>query len=330
MGILRYAMVGNYKKFYEQLGEISKENGKSKQLMFIDTAICTLILGSGLQDYLNYKFYEKNWKERKKYFTIGQMAKEYKVLAPYKYAEFISNKVNFHKNYSEFTKRKCVSVEDGYDSIQDFIDSHEYFIVKPVTGLGGTNVTKFHNRDIKSKSDLYQKLKDENLFIEEFIEQDENWGKLNPNSTNTIRIMTTVVRNNVKIIFAGARIGSGKSVADNFHQGGRAVLVDIENGKLVGNALDKNLKEYEKNDNNIIYNDFQIPYWNEIKDMVKMAALVNPNIHIVGWDVAISKDGPLIIEGNRGPGFDLVQVLLNKGAKYMIDELKEELSKEYD
>ncbi len=59
--------------------------------------------------------------------------------------------------------------------------------------------------------------------------------------------------------------------------------------------------------------------------MVLEAALVNDKVNIVGWDVAISKNGPLIIEGNRGPGFDLVQVLLKKGAKYMLDDLLKEV-----
>ena len=59
--------------------------------------------------------------------------------------------------------------------------------------------------------------------------------------------------------------------------------------------------------------------------MVLEAALVNDKVNLVGWDVAISTNGPLIIEGNRGPGFDLVQMLLKKGTKYMLDDLLQEV-----
>ena len=327
MGILRFAMVGNYKGFYEELGKISKKNGRSPKLMFIDTALCTLLLGSGLQDYLNYKFYEKGWKERRTYLTIGKMNKEYKTLAAYEYADFISNKVNFHKNYSKFTKRDYISKDDSFEKFEDFIDKHESFVLKPLNGLGGANVTKINSKDIKSKREFYEDLNNKNCFIEELVIQDDNWGKLSPNSTNTLRIMTTAVNDDIKIIFAGARIGSGKTIADNFHQGGQGVLVDLENGVLVGNGIDKNLNENEKSITGIKFDGFKIPYWEEIKGMVIEAAKVNTNIHIVGWDVAISKNGPLIIEGNRGPGFDLVQVLMKKGTKYMIDDLKKEVKK---
>ena len=101
--------------------------------------------------------------------------------------------------------------------------------------------------------------------------------------------------------------------------------MDIESGKLVGNGIDKKLNESEKSITNIKFDGFQIPYWEEIKEMVLKAALVNDKVNLVGWDVAISKNGPLIIEGNRGPGFDLVQILLKKGTKYMLDDLLQEV-----
>lgn len=119
----------------------------------------------------------------------------------------------------------------------------------------------------------------------------------------------------------------GKTIADNFHQGGKGVLVDIDAGTLIGNGIDKKLNESENSITNIKFDGFKIPYWEEIKEMVLEAALINDNVNLVGWDVAISTNGPLIIEGNRGPGFDLVQVLLKKGTKYMLDDLLDEVRK---
>ena len=120
-------------------------------------------------------------------------------------------------------------------------------------------------------------------------------------------------------------MGHGKTIADNFHQGGKGVLVDLKSGKLVGNGIDKKLNESAESITGIKFDGFQVPYWDEIKEMVLEAALVNDKVNLVGWDVAISKNGPLIIEGNRGPGFDLVQMLLKKGTKYMLDDLLQEV-----
>ncbi len=327
MGILKFALVGNYKDFYKQLKELSKTNHKSPILMFMDTALSTLLFGSGLQDYLNYKFYNKSLKERSKYVTIGNMAKAYKTLAAVEYADFISNKANFHKNYAKFTRRDFLSPDATFEEFENFTKKHDAFVEKPVRGLGGSNVKKIVVSEIESLKDYYEHMKKDEVFIEELIVQDERWGSLSPDSVNTIRVMTTAVNDKYEIIFAAARIGSGKTIADNFHQGGQGVLVDLETGKLKGNGVDKKLNENENSITGIRFDGFEIPYWNEIKEMVIEAAKVNPNIHIVGWDVSISKNGPLIIEGNRGPGFDLVQVLLNKGTKYMLDDLQKELKK---
>lgn len=293
MGMLKFAMVGNYKRFYNDLKEISKTNKKSPILMFIDTAISTLILGSGLQDYLNYKFYEKSFKERRTYVTIGDMVKAYKTLANVKYADFLSNKVNFNKNFSKFTKRDFLSPDDSFADFEEFVKKHETFVMKPIKGLGGSNVQKLNIKDIEFQRDFFDKLKLKNCFLEELIIQDENWSKLSPNSTNTLRIMTSAVRGKSEIIFAVARIGSGKTIADNFHQGGKGVLVDLETGKLVGNGIDKKLNESETSITGIKFDGFEIPYWEEIKEMVLEAALVNDNVNIIGWDVAISKDRPI-------------------------------------
>ena len=48
---------------------------------------------------------------------------------------------------------------------------------------------------------------------------------------------------------------------------------------------------------NILFKGYKVPYFNECKKMVKEATKYIP-YKLVGWDVAITPDGPLIIEGN--------------------------------
>ena len=326
MDLLRFALAGNYKRFYKDLKKIGKEKHRSPILMFIDTALCTIVVGGGLQDYLNYRFYEKSWKERTKYVTIGYQAKFYQKVANVKYAPFFSRKPNFLRNFKKYTKRDWYDPEMDYEKLEKFLDNHETFILKPIIGLGGADVQKLKSKSIKNRKDFYEKLKTEKMFLEEFIIQDPTWGKISPNSVNTLRIMTSAVAGKSKIFFAAARIGNGSCVADNFHSGGMAVLIDLETGKLKGHAFNKKLDEFEKHPvTKIKIDGYQIPYWEEIKKMTLEAALVNEDVNVVGWDVAITKDGPVIIEGNRGPGWDLVQVLLNKGTKYMLEEVKKEM-----
>jgi len=51
---------------------------------------------------------------------------------------------------------------------------------------------------------------------------------------------------------------------------------------------------------------FQVPFFKEAVKMVKEASTVVSEVAYVGWDVAVSPDGPVIIEGNCFP--EILQV----------------------
>ena len=53
---------------------------------------------------------------------------------------------------------------------------------------------------------------------------------------------------------------------------------------------------------------FQIPFWKEAKEMVVEAAKLSSHVRYVGWDVGMSVNGPVLIEGNQFPGHDIYQV----------------------
>lgn len=326
MGLLSFALKGSYKRYWNNLKDLSKKVNKKPLSMFIDTCFCTLFTGSGMQDYLNYKFYEKSWKERKEYATIGYQAKFYKTTASIEYAPFFSNKINFHKNFKKFVKRECVSYEDGFDKVKEFIEKRDAIVVKPISGLGGGGVRKVETKTIKDLKKFYEDLKENNEFIEDLVVQNKDWDKLNSGSINTLRVYTYALNGKSRILYACARIGSTDAIVDNFHSGGVGVLVDVEKGCLVGKAINKaNVESDVTPRTKIKVDGYKIPMWNEVKKLALEAALVNDKVNIVGWDVALSNKGPLLIEGNRGPGWDLPQVLLNRGVRKELEQIEKEV-----
>ena len=46
----------------------------------------------------------------------------------------------------------------------------------------------------------------------------------------------------------------------------------------------------------------------EVIAMVERAGQVVPQVGVVGWDVCVTDNGPLLIEGNDYPGHDIYQL----------------------
>lgn len=330
-GLLSFALEGHYKAFYDELKKISAERcRKSAWWMFLDCAAMVPLLGSGLQDYLNFRFYEKSFRERRTYATIGYMDKVNRDFEEVQYSPFIAVKGNFHKNYAKYTHREHFNAVDGsFEQLEAFLLRHEMFVVKPQIGLGGNDVVKMCREEIEDRQDFFESLRARRAIVEELIVQEPHWAALCPNSVNTIRIMTVAIDGRAQVIFACARVGNGSNITDNFSHGGMGVLVDRERGVLVGSGVDKALHESPTSVTGVTFDGFPIPYWKEIQEMVLEAALVDERIHMVGWDVAITPNGPLLIEGNRSPGFDVVQVVLGCGAKSMVENARKELRAYY-
>ena len=54
--------------------------------------------------------------------------------------------------------------------------------------------------------------------------------------------------------------------------------------------------------------NIQLPYWKETLWMLEKAAAQIPQLGYVGWDVAITPDKPILIEGNTTPGYRYYQI----------------------
>jgi hypothetical protein len=318
----------NYKGFLEKLKIIAKKENKVYLFLIIDYLFLLIFRGFAFNDYLNYELYNKSFKERMTYVSVKDQDKFYELVSPSLYKESFSNKTKFMKLFKDYVKRDFIDKSNGINDLVKFLNKNEEIIVKPIDGLGGANVTKLKSKNIKNIDLFYNEMVKNNYLVEELVKQHKSLAEFSSSSVNTIRIMTSNINSNPQVIFATLRVGNGKSHVDNFHQGGMASLINIETGFLTSEAVDKNLNRYKYHPlSKKAFKGYKIPYFDEAKELVLKASKVVPEIKVVGWDVAITPDGPVIIEGNRRAGFDIVQVVSGIGRKDIIKSILKELNK---
>lgn len=329
MAFYSYIFSANYKGFKEKLKVIAKKEHKNYCKMLLDTYFSIFKYGIGLTDYLNYEFYKKKSNERKTYAGIKIQNTFYETVSPSKYKKRYTIKPDFLEDFKEYTKRDFIVPERvEYSKFEKYINKHDMWMSKPYDGLGGADVEKVYKKDIKDIKKYYEDCKDQRIFLEDVITQHKDMNKLCDTSCNTIRIMTFNNNGKSEILAAVLRVGNGVNPVDNFHAGGMTAEIDLETGKVINSALSKDLQEFKEHPTSKVkFVGFQIPCWDELKQMVLKASLESDKILVVGWDVAITTDGPIIIEGNRRPGFDVIQVAGRRGRmdiiNHVLDEVKE-------
>ncbi len=315
MSLLQYAIGANYKLYFQKLKKIAREEKKCYPLLVLDTVWCTLRYGIVMTDYRNYKIYNRSHKERKEYVGAGGEDKLYNIVSPAKYKKRYTIKPDFMRDFAAYTKRECIIPgRDSYEEFCAFLDRNPVCMKKPYDGLGGASVEKIRTAEITDRKAFYDHAAENRIFLEELVKQHPDMNVLCPTSVNTIRMMTLNDRGTPRLLWAGLRVGNGVNAVDNFHAEGMGVKIDLETGKLVGKGINKDNVAFDTHPTTgVVFDGFQIPCFQEAKELVLKAALESDKILVVGWDVAISENGPLVIEGNRRPGFDLVQVLDDRG-----------------
>ena len=134
--------------------------------------------------------------------------------------------------------------------------------------------------------------------------QCDEMAALHPHSVNTVRVLTVGDR----IFGATLRQGSGGSFVDNSSAGGFFSPVDVDTGIVAVSGIDKDARQVLINPTtNMTIPGFRIPMWHETRQMLAEAVKLIPDAVMVGWDVAYTPDGPILIEGNAYPGIFIHQ-----------------------
>lgn len=201
-------------------------------------------------------------------------------------------------------------------------ESDELVMKQANDSEGGSNIF-FINGETKIEQfrDACDKIK-KDIVVQKSIQQHPVMSSINPSSVNTIRIMTLLGQNDVKICSSIVRMGHSDSRTDNVSKGGLACGVD-ENGRLKNVAYNFKGESFHVHPNSgIQFNSIQIPSYEAACDLVREAHPYIPHFRLVSWDLAIEESGrPVLVEANLSYGA-LNSHQLNNGALFGEDTEK--------
>lgn len=159
------------------------------------------------------------------------------------------------------------------------------------------------NEKEMSKENLRTIFSTGKYILQEKVEnQHPSINALHPYAINTIRLITIRTKNDEYVIIPPVlRVGTGTSSVDNWAKGGLSIGIDTTTNTLREFGFRKPTyggKYTTHPDTGIKFLGYPIPYMQEaISTAIELHKHL-PSLSSIGWDIAITNDGPVFIEGN--------------------------------
>lgn len=277
-------------------------------------------------EYFFYNFYNKGKKQRLEYVRDHECmhnipdtfnkSMEYKTL---------DDKSAFNDYFKDYIGREYLMInsDNTYEDFMSFVNRHPVFMYKPVSNLGGLGIEKMSVSD-DNITQLWSDIKSRgDCLLEEVLIQHDQMAALNPDTINTIRVVSMVNdKGEINIPMANVRIGRTGAFVDNFCSGGMSASVDVNTGVISSLAYTKGMETYSVHpDTQCPILGYQIPEWDSVLKLVRYGAQKMPGLRYIGWDVAIKNDGTAcFIEGNHNAASDVHQVAAGTGLRSLYEE----------
>lgn len=296
---------------------IDEKNLKDSQYMSElkkDIIFSDLYYGIDPEEYLRYGFEKLSEYARWQYVGDRERSPRMHSISDPEAYEILKDKVRAYEKFKDYYKRDVIAVNsvEDLDKFEAFVAKHKEFIVKPNRAYGGRGI---YRDEIKPDDDAKKILMDmiskheHGTVIEELIIQAPEMAKFHPGSVNTIRLVTYNDKGKIRIVQTSVRIGLGDSVVDN---GCLSSGVDIETGIIVtpGRCAHRKGLYVIHPETNIQILGSKIPQWEGLLKLAYELPNILPKQKIIGWDLALSTDGWVMIEANGAP---MIQILAGEG-----------------
>ncbi len=152
-------------------------------------------------------------------------------------------------------------------------------------------------------AEYLRSIRDLRIIVQDVVEQHEVMKQFRTKSVNTIRAVTVMGKSGETNVFSAfLRLSASEdSFVDNRAKGGLGIGINLETGKLdkYGFPHDSFGTKTETHElSGIRFEGFQLPFWDDVVRLVTEAHKQFYEIRTIGWDVALTPDGPVLLEGN--------------------------------
>ena len=223
--------------------------------------------------------------------------------------------------------------EDGVDNLRSLRALAGDLFVKPVDGKGGRGAQRWdflghnhHRRSDGTEIDTIGMLfsiaataSDGRRLIQPRLRNHPGLVPLSNDALATVRAVTCLNESGrPELLGAVLRMAIGDNhVVDNLHAGGIAAAVDLETGRLglASNlGMDCSLGWLDRHPTSgAQISGFKLPCWEQFREFTERAHRAFADRILIGWDVAITPDGLVLVEGNGAPDLDIMQRAYHRG-----------------
>lgn len=321
-------------------------NGFIRSRELIKMMFNSILFRFETKEYYYYSLSEKTIKEKREFLAKYYQAKWYYQVNTNYAIRVTSDKWTSYKLYEPFYQRDAFVYNpnettdadlsifykdyDFYASGMKFLKEHNRFFVKPLDGDSGIGAKIVESTPEEADRVLEKLKKDytDGFIAEELIKQSSELEKFHPKSVNTLRIQTIYYNNDrIEIIYPCLRMGRGGAVIDNANSGGLFAAIDRDSGITIAASDELGRDYYEHPDTKLPLVGINVPHWKEACELSIELAKKLPECKIIGWDLALTDKGWVLVEINSLPLL-IYQIASHKGIRREMEQVVSELLKE--
>lgn len=291
---------------------------KQRKAFICDMVYSLHRFGCAFDEYFLFNYPHLNLEGRSTFVTDKNRWDYYDQMNKQENRILFNDKRKSYELFKKYYKRELLEIETDADEgkFYDFLSRHSRFIVKPFDGTGGKGIFVADLADFADQKAMFAMIREKgHVVVEELIEQVPEMAIFNSSSVNTVRVPTLKLKERVVVFSPFLRTGRGTAVVDNAFSGGIFAAVDPNLGVVTTRGVDEAGNSYLQHpDSKVVYPGFQIPRWDEAVALVtELAGVVETNRY-AGWDIALTKNGWVMVEGNAS-GQMVMQYATRKGIK---------------